>query len=65
MIGERGGITLNDVECALSLLKYNTVDLGVCKMITHPRWKTASYPATMASDAPVEVLAAALEQALA
>ena len=64
VFGERGGLTLNDVEVSLSLLKYPTVDLGVCKMISHPRYKTASYPATLAADAPLDILAVALRNAL-
>merc|ERR1711924_125847 len=59
---ERGGMTLNDVDLALVCLKYPTVDLGVCKLISHPKWKTAVYPTSMVSTAPLEVLQRALEK---
>ena len=58
---ERGGMTCNDVDLCLRCLKYRTVDLGCCKMISHPRWKTAVYPATMVAVAPIEALEAALQ----
>ena len=62
--GERGGMTLNDVDVSLQCLKYKTVDLGVCKLISHPKWKTAVYPATMVTTAPLDVLVAALQKEL-
>ena len=58
---QRGGMTCNDVEVCLMCLKYRTVDIGVCKMISHPRWKTAVYPTSMVSTAPLDAIMEALE----
>ena len=59
--GDRGGLTCNDVDVCLLCTKFPTVDLGVCKILSHPEWKTAVYPTTMASTAPLGVLVAALD----
>ena len=58
--GDRGGMTCNDVDVCLLCTKFPTVDLGVCKILSHPEWKTAVYPTTMVTTAPLEVLTTAL-----
>ena len=59
--GDRGGMTCNDVDVCLLCVKFPTVDLGVCKIMSHPEWKTAVYPTTMVTTAPFDILTRALE----
>jgi len=38
------------------LLKYEFHNVGCCDVISHPRWHTRCYPATLFTDAPLNVI---------
>jgi len=52
----RGPSPYPDVHGCLSLLPYQQIDFGGCTLISHPRWGTHAYPATLFTTAPFEVL---------
>jgi len=44
---------VDGMEC---LLNYRAYNAGFCKILTHPRWGSAVYPATIFAYAPVAEL---------
>eukprot|EP00271_Cylindrocystis_brebissonii_P022042 TRINITY_DN8252_c0_g1_i3.p1 TRINITY_DN8252_c0_g1~~TRINITY_DN8252_c0_g1_i3.p1 ORF type:complete len:183 (-),score=18.03 TRINITY_DN8252_c0_g1_i3:787-1335(-) len=44
----------SEVEGLATLLGYVSANAGCCKVILHPRWGSAVYPATMFTKAPLE-----------
>lgn len=56
VLSERGGEFYPDVIGGQMLLSYDVIDTGCCKLLSHPRWQTKVYPATMFSNAPLEIL---------
>jgi len=57
---ERGGSFYPDVIGGQMLLAYDMIDTGCCKLLSHPRWQTKVYPATMFTTAPLDVATAIL-----
>jgi hypothetical protein len=51
----------SDVPPIARLLRYATHDAGGCTVLLHPAWKSAVYPATFFTTAPLNVLADVLE----
>ena len=49
---------VDGMEC---LLSYRSYSAGFCKILTHPRWGSAVYPATIFAHCPVEVAKEVLE----
>lgn len=49
---------VDGMEC---LLNYKAYNAGFCKILTHPRWGSAVYPATIFAHAPAEVVRSLLE----
>ena len=49
-----------EVDTMEVLLRYRVDAAGACRVLLHPRWGGAVYPATLWSDAPADELAAAL-----
>ncbi|KAJ1918726.1 hypothetical protein H4219_002448 [Mycoemilia scoparia] len=49
-----------DVEGAEMLLRYNTINIGCCGVVSHPTWGTKVYPATAFAIAPPEAIAEAI-----
>lgn len=43
-------------------LRFKTQNAGCCKVLLHPRWGSACYPATMFSTAPPEAVTQAILQ---
>jgi len=63
MIHKQSQQVYSEVE-ALSVLKgYKTANAGCCKVLLHPQWGSAVYPATMFTCAPLEALLTAIKQA--
>mmetsp|Transcript_71081 Transcript_71081/g.139622 ORF Transcript_71081/g.139622 Transcript_71081/m.139622 type:complete len:200 (+) Transcript_71081:17-616(+) len=52
----------NEVDCAQTLLGYSVQNAGCCKIILHPQWGSAVYPASIFTTAPVDAVLAALNK---
>lgn len=52
MLGQRGTAFYADVLGSQRLLKYDMVDTGCCKLISHPAWGTKVYPTTVFAACP-------------
>ena len=52
-----------EVDALETLLRYRTDAAGGCKVLSHPTWGSAVYPATLFARAPLEVVVAAIERA--
>ena len=52
-----------EVDALTTLLQYKTTNTGCCKVVHHPSWGTAVYPATLFTSAPPEALQRAVQQA--
>ena len=59
------GSVYGEVEALSTLLGYRCQNAGCCKIVLHPRWGSSVYPATLFARAPVEAVAAAIEEAVA
>eukprot|EP00897_Mesotaenium_endlicherianum_P004783 jgi/Mesen1/4332/ME000022S03624 len=46
----------SEVDALATLLGYGYANAGCCKVILHPKWGSSVYPATMFTNAPLEVL---------
>jgi Methylmalonic aciduria and homocystinuria type D protein len=51
----------SDVPPIARLLRYPTHDAGGCTILLHPLWKSAVYPATFFTTAPIDVLTGVLD----
>lgn len=49
---------VDGMEC---LLNYKAYNAGFCKILTHPKWGSAVYPATIFAHAPAEVVQSLIE----
>ena len=45
-----------EVDASVTLLNYQTTNSGCCKVILHPQWGSAVYPASLFTKAPVSAL---------
>jgi S-methylmethionine-dependent homocysteine/selenocysteine methylase len=52
-----------EVDAFEALLKWRTSAAGGCRVLLHPAWGTAVYPATLFARAPLDALRAAMEAA--
>lgn len=52
-----------EVDALVTLLNYQTTNSGCCKVVLHPQWGSAVYPASLFTKAPVEALRAAVADA--
>ncbi|KJE92417.1 hypothetical protein CAOG_03394 [Capsaspora owczarzaki ATCC 30864] len=59
--GERGASCYPDVLANELLLKYPVINTGCCKIMSHPKWHTRIYPATVFSTAPLAELLRCIE----
>ncbi|KAI9356975.1 hypothetical protein DFJ73DRAFT_821665 [Zopfochytrium polystomum] len=57
----RGTTLYPDVDGSSRLLRYVTQDVGCCRVLSHPKWGSRNYPATLFTTAPVELLQQALD----
>lgn len=62
-LSERGGTTYSEVDGMQMLLRYTLTQVGQCSVLRHPEWGTNVYPASVFTNAPVKVAAAAIEAA--
>ena len=49
---------VDGMEC---LLNYKAYNAGFCKILTHPKWGSAVYPATIFAHAPAEIVTSLIE----
>lgn len=56
------GSCYSDVDGIIRLLRYDSIDIGGCRVVAHPQWKFAVYPATLFTTAAPEVIKQALHQ---
>lgn len=52
----RGASPYSEIDGLRTLLSYSTYSTGPCVVVSHPRWNTRCYPATMFTTAPVDVV---------
>mmetsp|Transcript_2224 Transcript_2224/g.3500 ORF Transcript_2224/g.3500 Transcript_2224/m.3500 type:complete len:193 (-) Transcript_2224:121-699(-) len=57
-----GQKVFSEVECAQTLLGYSVMNAGCCKIILHPDWGSAVYPASIFTTAPADVVVATLQE---
>ena len=50
----------SEVDGMELLLKYRSLNAGLCKILLHPEWGSAMYPASLFTLAPLEVIQQAL-----
>lgn len=53
----------NEVDAATMLLRYRVEQAGFCSIVLHPDWGSASYPASMLTNANLDSLTEAIEAA--
>jgi len=51
-ISKESAAVYDEVAGAQAVLKYDVFDAGPCKILRHPTWGSAVYPATIFTDAP-------------
>eukprot|EP00466_Bigelowiella_natans_P007745 jgi/Bigna1/47537/estExt_Genewise1.C_150116 len=61
VLGTQGSSTYNEVEGMQLLLRYKFQQVGMCKVILHPRWGQRIYPASMFTVAPLEQIQKAIK----
>eukprot|EP00468_Gymnochlora_sp_CCMP2014_P008144 CAMPEP_0167759528 /NCGR_PEP_ID=MMETSP0110_2-20121227/11076_1 /TAXON_ID=629695 /ORGANISM="Gymnochlora sp., Strain CCMP2014" /LENGTH=209 /DNA_ID=CAMNT_0007645929 /DNA_START=166 /DNA_END=795 /DNA_ORIENTATION=- len=61
VIGDGGSSVYNEVEGMQLLLRYRHQQVGMCKVILHPRWGQRIYPASMFTTAPLTVVQEAVK----
>jgi len=57
MLAPSSGKTFNEVDSMQSLLQYRVMNAGCCKVLLHPDWGSAVYPASLFTNAPPDLVA--------
>lgn len=55
-------LAYNDLEAMQALLGYSVIQVGDCWVLSHPKWKTNVYPATIVSTAPLLTIKQVLQR---
>eukprot|EP00887_Chlorella_sp_A99_P003154 scaffold9.g3154.t1 len=63
MVHRETGSMYGEVDALATLLGYHCQNAGCCKVVLHPRWGSAVYPATLFAKAPAAEVAATLAAA--
>jgi hypothetical protein len=63
MVNKASQSIYGEVDALVTLLNYQTTNSGCCKVVLHPQWGSAVYPATIFTKAPKDALAAAVAAA--
>ncbi|KAI9104083.1 hypothetical protein DFS34DRAFT_606894 [Phlyctochytrium arcticum] len=61
LFSQRGPHLYPDVDGSSTLLRYQTIQVGCCRVLVHPTWGTRAYPATFFACAPWEAVRDAIE----
>jgi len=56
MLTKDANKVFSEVDSAQQLLGYSVQNCGCCKVLLHPQWGSAVYPASMFTNAPLEVV---------
>lgn len=59
--GTPTSVIYNELEGLTSLLRYDSIPIGCCGIVLHPRWQRKAYPVTFFTLAPPELLASVIE----
>jgi len=63
MVNKASQSIYGEVDALVTLPNYQTTNSGCCKVVLHPQWGSAVYPATIFTKAPKDALAAAVAAA--
>ena len=58
--GTPGSTIYNELEGLTTLLRYDSLPIGCCGIVLHPKWQRRAYPVTFFTTAPYDVLQAAI-----
>lgn len=58
----RGASPYSEIDGLRTLLPYATFSTGPCVVVSHPRWNTRCYPATLFAAAPADAVHAAVDE---
>ena len=62
MVHKEGAAVYGEVDALVTLLGYPTANAGCCKVVLHPQWGSAVYPASIFARAPREALLRAVAE---
>mmetsp|Transcript_7115 Transcript_7115/g.10026 ORF Transcript_7115/g.10026 Transcript_7115/m.10026 type:complete len:191 (+) Transcript_7115:3-575(+) len=62
MLSPNNNSVYSEVEGMQLLLRYSVLNAGMCRVLLHPVWGSAVYPATLFTTAPHEAVAEVLEE---
>ena len=60
---QRGSVSHNDIDAIQQVFNYFVDSVAGCKVVSHPIWKTACYPAILYTNAPIQELENAIDVA--
>eukprot|EP00740_Mantoniella_antarctica_P006131 CAMPEP_0181357858 /NCGR_PEP_ID=MMETSP1106-20121128/5191_1 /TAXON_ID=81844 /ORGANISM="Mantoniella antarctica, Strain SL-175" /LENGTH=123 /DNA_ID=CAMNT_0023470761 /DNA_START=288 /DNA_END=659 /DNA_ORIENTATION=- len=63
MVNKNSQQIYGEVDALVTLLNYQTTNSGCCKVVLHPQWGSAVYPATIFTKASSVELAAVITEA--
>ena len=63
MVNKASQSIYGEVDALVTLLNYQTTNSGCCKVVLHPTWGSAVYPASIFTKAPPAALADAIAEA--
>jgi hypothetical protein len=61
--GVRTPAIYNELNGLVTLLHYDSLPIGCCGIVLHPKWHRRAYPVTFFTTAPLELLQAAIAEA--
>jgi hypothetical protein len=63
VVSRHGPTLYSEVDGLQTLLQYKQAKVGACHIVVHPQWESYMYPATVFTNAPLEVALQACQQA--
>lgn len=64
MLTKAANKVYSEVDGVELLLRYRCLSAGMCKILIHPTWGAAVYPASLFTDAPLEAVQVAIDSYL-
>uniref|UniRef100_A0A6B2LNH7 Methylmalonic aciduria and homocystinuria type D protein n=1 Tax=Arcella intermedia TaxID=1963864 RepID=A0A6B2LNH7_9EUKA len=62
VIGCQGGSVFVETEVGIHLLGYTLLDVGCCKVLLHPQWRSKAFPSSLLTLAPHEAIQSTIQQ---